>query len=131
MLLQDDDDARGRRHLLEGVVQALLSCLMSNRGNPRPSSMVQAVSSLWRRPLLGGTVRVALGVLWRQSQPRLIANWSVGVSGAMYTGINISWAMPSSGPVRSCCSLADLWRYGGLYVDLCLLELGFASSVLL
>jgi hypothetical protein len=49
MLLQDDGDARGRRHLLEGVVQALISCLMSNMGNHRPSLMVQAVSSLWRR----------------------------------------------------------------------------------
>jgi hypothetical protein len=105
MLLQDDGDARGRRHLLECVVQALLSCLMSNRGNPRPSLMVEAVSLLWRRPLLGGNVRVALGVRWQQSQPKLVVIWCVGVSGAMYTGINISWAVPSSGSVRSCCPL--------------------------
>jgi hypothetical protein len=36
------------------------SCpLLCNGGNPRPSSLVQAVASLWRRSLLGGTVRVA------------------------------------------------------------------------
>jgi hypothetical protein len=62
LLLQDDGDARGRRHLFEGVVHALPSCLLSNRGNPRPSLLVQAVSAFWRRPLLGGAVRVALGV---------------------------------------------------------------------
>jgi hypothetical protein len=43
MLLEDDGDACGRCHLLEGIVQALLSCLMSNRGKPRLSLMVQAM----------------------------------------------------------------------------------------
>jgi hypothetical protein len=46
MLLQDDGDAHGRRHLLEGIVQALLQCLMSDRGNPRPNLIVQVVLSL-------------------------------------------------------------------------------------
>jgi hypothetical protein len=77
----------------------------------------QAVAAFLRRSLHGGAVRVACGVPWRLSGSRSTATWSVGILGAMYTVVNISWTTLSSGLVRSCSSLAD--SLGGLYVDAC------------
>jgi hypothetical protein len=61
MLLQDDDDACGRRSLLEGVVWALPS-IPSRATGETLDLLVQAVVSLLRRSLGGGAVRVARGV---------------------------------------------------------------------
>jgi hypothetical protein len=82
--------------------------------------LVQAVASLLRRPLDGGTVRVALGVPCRLSESRSAATWSVGILSAMYTGAIRAWTALSSGPAMSCRPLADLLgASGGLYVDVC------------
>jgi hypothetical protein len=63
VLLQDDGDARKLCHLFEGVVQVIPACLLlSNWGNPRPYLLVWAMTTLWRRILLGGVVWVAHGL---------------------------------------------------------------------
>jgi hypothetical protein len=107
MLLQDDDDACGRRSLLEGVVWALPS-IPSRATGETLDLLVQAVASLLRRSLGGGAVRVARGVPFWPLEPRSAATWSVGVLSAMYTGANLAWTALSLGLVTSCSSLADL-----------------------
>jgi hypothetical protein len=86
----------------------------------------------WRllhRPLHGGTLQVAHRVLYRLSESRLVATWSLGVLGAMYNVVDTSRMTLSAGPARSCRSLANSsWRFGW-DVRRCVPSwLGFASS---